>query len=201
MRDKIWFMVIVLGAVSAVAGMALSGIKGMTTPVIEKRELEQKIKPSLDKFYGELGVDNDFIAERKQLPLGTDARGRKLSTTVFPGKKGGKIVAVALQTSGGGFGGDIKVLTAFDLDKQVLLGVKTVDQKETKGLGSRVADDSEPFVQQFAAMPYAGGVKLKADGGKVDAISGATVSSKGFAAAVDNAAKLLADRRAEVLGE
>jgi electron transport complex protein RnfG len=201
MRDKIWFMVILLGIVAAVAGMALAGVQGMTTPVIEKRELEQKIKPSLDKFYGELGVDNDFIAERKQLPLGTDARGRKLSTTVFPGKKGGKLVAVALQTSGGGFGGDIKVLTAFDLDKQVLLGVKTVDQKETKGLGSRVADDSEPFVQQFAAMPFAGGVKLQADGGKVDAISGATVSSKGFAAAVDNAARLLADRRAEVLGE
>ena len=201
MRDKIWFMVILLGIVAAVAGMALAGVQGMTTPVIEKRELEQKIKPSLDKFFGSIGVDNDFIAERKELPLGTDARGRKLSTTVFPGKKGGKLVAVALQTAGGGFGGDIKVLSAFDLEKQQLLGVKTVDQKETKGLGSRVADDSEPFIQQFAAMPFAGGVKLKADGGKVDAISGATVSSKGFAAAVDNAAKLLADRRAEVLGE
>jgi electron transport complex protein RnfG len=201
MRDKIWFMVIVLGAVSAVAGMALSGIKGMTTPVIEKRELEQKIKPSLDEFYGPLGVDNDFIADRKELPLGTDARGRKLSTTVFPGKKGGKLVAVALQTAAGGFGGDLKVLSAFDLEKEQLLGVKTVDQKETKGLGARVADDSEPFIKQWTGMPYAGGVKLAKDGGKVDAISGATVSSTGFTVAVDKAVTLLAERKAEVLGE
>ena len=50
-------------------------------------------------------------------------------------------------------------------------------------------------------MSYAGGIKLKADGGKVDAISGATVSSKGYAVAVDKAVTLLAERRAEVLGE
>lgn len=201
MRDKVWFMVLVLGLVSALAGLALAGVKGMTAPVIEKRELEQQIKPSLDKFYGALGIDNDFIAERKELPLGIDARGRKLSTTVFPGKKGGRLVAVALQTTGGGFGGDIKVLSAFDLEKQQLIGVKTVDQKETKGLGARVSDDNEAFIKQWAGMSFAGGVKLRKDGGKVDAISGATVSSTGFTAAVDNAVKLLAERKSEVLGE
>jgi electron transport complex protein RnfG len=201
MRDKIWFMVILLGGVAAVAGLALAGVKEMTTPVIEQRELEQKIKPSLDAFYGPLGVDNDFIADRKELPLGTDARGRKLSTTVFPGKQGGKLVAVALQTAAGGFGGDIKVLSAFDLEQQQLLGVKTVDQKETKGLGARVADDSEQFIRQWVGMPYAGGVKLRANGGKVDAISGATVSSTGYTAAVNKATILLAERKSEVLGE
>ena len=36
MRDKIWFMVILLGIVAAVAGMALAGVKGATTPVIER---------------------------------------------------------------------------------------------------------------------------------------------------------------------
>ncbi|MBW2276296.1 MAG: hypothetical protein JRF63_02320, partial [Deltaproteobacteria bacterium] len=112
MRDKIWFMVLVLGIVAGVAGLALAGVQSVTAPVIEKRILEQKIKPSLDKFFGPLGVDNDFIADRVVLELGLDQLGRKQRLTVFKGLKGGELIAVALQTAGGGYGGDLDVLTA-----------------------------------------------------------------------------------------
>lgn len=198
MRDKVWFMVLVLGLVAGVAGLGLAAVQGVTAPVIENRNLEEKIKPSLEAFYGPVGVENDYIADRVDLDLGKDDWGRKLKATVFKGKKGGKVVAAALQTSAGGFGGDIQVLTAFDLENEKILGVKTIDQKETKGLGARVADDTEPFIQQFAGMSYDKGVALKADGGKVDAISGATVSSTGFANAVNKAVGLLGERAGEI---
>ncbi len=201
MRDKIWYMVLVLGLVGGVAGVALAGVKKMTDPVIEAYTLEQKIKPSLDRFYGPLGLDNDYIADRIVLELGKDDKGRTLRTTVFPGKKGGKVVAAALQTAASGYGGDISVLTAFDLKQDSILGVKTLDQKETKGLGARVSDDSEPFIQQFSGMGYASGVALVSAGGQIDAISGATISSDAFANAVNGAVGLLAEHSAAIKGE
>jgi electron transport complex protein RnfG len=199
MRNRIWFMVLVLGLVGGVAGLGLAAVRDLTHPVIEKRILEQKIKPTLETFFGPLGVDNDYIADRVVLDLGLDDWGRKVRLQVFVGKRGGQAVAVALQTAGGGYGGDIDVLTAFDLAGARIVGVKTLAQKETKGLGSRVADDAEPFIKQFAGLSCAGGVKLKSAGGEVDAISGATISSTGFTEAVDRAAGLLAERRAEIL--
>ena len=191
MRDKIWFMAVVLGLVAFLAGLALAGVKGMTGPVIEKRILEQKIKPSLDKFFDGLELENDYIEDRQVLDLSKDARGRKQLTTLFLGKKGGKVVVAALQTKAAGFGGDIEVLTAFNLDDKKILGVKTLSQSETMGLGARVADDSEPFIQQFHEMDYKNGVNLRSNGGQVDAISGATVSSTAFTAAVNRATELV----------
>jgi electron transport complex protein RnfG len=191
MRDKIWFMAVVLGLVAFLAGLALAEVKGMTGPVIEKRILEQKIKPSLDKFFDGLELENDYIEDRQVLDLGKDARGRKQLTTLFLGKKGGKVVVAALQTKAAGFGGDIEVLTAFNLDDKKILGVKTLSQSETMGLGARVADDSEPFIQQFHEIDYTNGVNLRSNGGQVDAISGATVSSTAFTAAVNRATELV----------
>ncbi|MBU1702295.1 MAG: RnfABCDGE type electron transport complex subunit G [Candidatus Eisenbacteria bacterium] len=201
MRDQIWFMVLVLAVVGSLAGMALSAVKSVTDPVIEKRILETKIKPSLDDFFGPLQPDNDVIADRIVLDLGKDSRGRKLRLSVFTAKKGGKVIGAALQTAGGGYGGDIQVLTAFDLVQEEILGVKTLDQKETQGLGARVANDKEPFIQQFKGMKFSSGIKLRANGGEVDAISGASISSTAYAEAVDRAAALLEERRADIIGK
>mgnify|MGYP006292840985 CR=1 FL=1 len=199
MRDKIWYMVLVLGLIGGAAGLGLAGVNSLTAPIIEKRILEKKIKPTLERFFGPLGVDNDYIAERVTLDLGVDDWGRKIGLTVFVGEKDGTPVAAALKTAASGYGGDIEVLTAFDVRERRILGVKTLSQKETKGLGARVADDSEPFIQQFQGMSYADGVRLSSAGGQVDAISGATISSTGFSAAVDKAARLLEERADEIL--
>ena len=186
-------MALVLGLVGAVAGLALAAVRSVTAPVIEARMLEQKIKPSLDSFFGPLAPENDVIADRITLDLGKDDRGRMQRLTVFKAMKAGEVVGAALQTASGGYGGDIVVLTAFDLGSGEILGVKALAQKETKGLGARVSDDSEPFIQQFAGMSYEKGVALVANGGQVEAISGASISSTGFTAAVDKAVGLLAE--------
>ncbi len=88
MRDKIWYMAIVLGLCGAIAGAALSAVKSMTDPVIEKATLEKKIKPTLDKYFKNLGLENDPIANRVKLELGRDELGRKQFLLVFKGIKG-----------------------------------------------------------------------------------------------------------------
>jgi electron transport complex protein RnfG len=201
MRDKIWYMALVLGLVGAVAGLALAGVKSMTDPIIERRILEQKIKPTLDAYMKPAGVENDYLADRIRLDLGEDDVGRKIRLNVFVGKKGGAVAAAALETAAPGYGGDIAVLTVFDLEGKKILGVKTLSQKETKGLGARVADDSEAFIQQFKGMGFEGGVRLSSAGGKVDAISGASISSTAFTKAVDRAVELLKEHDDKITGQ
>lgn len=198
MLNKIWYMALILGGVGFVAGLALAGVNSVTEPVIKERILKENIQPTLDKMFPKIGVDNDYIKESIEIELGKDPRGRIQRLPVFKGKKGGQLIAAALQTSEAGFGDNIEVLTVLDLSAKKILGVKTLAQKETVGLGARVADDKEPFIQQFTGMDYSGGIALKSDGGQVDAISGATVSSTAFTAAVNKALKLLEERANDI---
>jgi len=199
MRDRIWFMALVLGGLGGLAGLGLSAVHGLTAPVIERRVLERRIGPALADCFGPLGVDNDYIAERVVLDLGADDWGRKVRWQVFVGRRGGAPAAAALRTVAVGWGGEIEVLTAFDLESGEIIGARTLAHKETAGLGSRVADDDEPFVRQFAGLAFDEGVELEAAGGRVEAISGATISSEAFTRAVDTAARLMRERRDEIL--
>ena len=51
MRDKVWFMVLVLCGVASVAGGGLALVNRQTQPIIEQRILEQGVKPSLKVFF------------------------------------------------------------------------------------------------------------------------------------------------------
>jgi predicted permease len=64
-----------------------------------------------------------------------------------------------------------------------LAGIGMTTMKETAGIGTRLAEPD--FLNQFPDKKLP--VKLKADGGEIDAISGATVSSVGAMLAVSNA--------------
>ena len=67
--------------------------------------------------------------------------------------------------------------------------------KETPGLGTRIADWD--FRKQFVKQPLQ--VDMKSDGGSIDAISGATISSVGTVVGVQNASKVYQGLKAELL--
>ncbi len=198
MRDKIWYMAVILTLVGFTAGLALAGVKQLTDPIIQSRLLEKKIKPSLERFFDPLELTNNPIEDRVTLDLGRDELGRRKTVDVFVGKTGGALRAVALKTAAPGYGGDVEVLTALDLAKKEILGVKTISQKETKGLGARVGDDDEAFIQQWAGLSYEHHPALAAHGGEVDAISGATITSVAFVKAVNKAIDLFDENRDKI---
>ncbi len=82
-------------------------------------------------------------------------------------------VGYAFLAVGKGYGGDIKILVGFE-DETTIKGITIISQSETPGLGSRIAENS--FASKFAGLNI-GDVALKQDGGQVDAITGATISS------------------------
>jgi len=82
-------------------------------------------------------------------------------------------VGYAFLAVGKGYGGDIKILVGLE-DETTIKGITIISQSETPGLGSRIAEGF--FAGKFAGLNI-GEVALKRDGGQIDAITGATISS------------------------
>ena len=170
-------MVVVLSAITGLAGFVLSGLKVVTDPVIEEQILANVQSPALKDIFQQ--NTNDPIVDRSMTvpDSGTEV-------VVFPALRDGKLQGVAMEASGQGYGGEVKVLVGFDIEADKLVGISVTTHKETPGLGSRVEENS--FTKQFKGR--ASEECLKENAGGVDAISGATLSSVAVAGAVKQAA-------------
>jgi electron transport complex protein RnfG len=172
MRDVIR-MIVVLGVLSAVCGGGLAFVKSGTAAKIEVQQLKFVKGPAIKEILK--GATNDPIVDRFKLKDGDVER------TFFVGVFDGKPSAVAFETHGKGVGGDIGIMEGVDLETDKLLGIGVTTHKETPGLGSRAKDDPK-FRAQFKGLSINEPIKVKPDGGQVDAISGATITSRGVCA-------------------
>lgn len=102
---------------------------------------------------------------------------------VLHGTKGKAVQGVAKS-----FGGDLTVMVGID-SKGAITGVTVTDSSDTPGLGSRAAEPE--YLKQYQGKTAADLNNLKEnnikDNGKLDAITGATISSNGVYHAVQNA--------------
>ncbi len=187
MRDIIR-MLVVLSVICGISGFGLSYLKMITAIPIENQVLTYVQAPALERVFND--VDNSPLAERKKFTL-KDGR----EVTIFPARKNGKLIGVALEDKGKGFGGDINVMVGINPENDTLVGIGVTTMKETPGIGDVILRPN--FVEQFVGKPM--DVKLKKDGGSIDAISGATVSSAGSVLAVSNAAKVYAELKDAII--
>ncbi len=187
MRD-ILRMLVVLSVICGISGFGLSYLKMVTAVPIENQVLKYVQSPALERVFA--NVDNSPVAERKKFTL-KDGR----EVMVFPAIKGGKLVGVAIEDKGKGFGGDISVMVGINPANDTLVGVGVTTMKETPGIGDVIL--APRFTDQFIAKPM--DVKLKKDGGSIDAVSGATVSSAGTVLAVSNASKVYGELKDQII--
>lgn len=120
------------------------------------------------------------------------ANGAKL-TEAYEVKEGGANAGYAFKVVASGSQGNIEMIVGVDGDGLVS-GVSIVSNKETSGIGSKVMENNAlssgtGVLDQFIGMSGAGSLAV---GKNVDAISGATVSSKGVTKGV-NAALAVAE--------
>jgi len=90
------------------------------------------------------------------------------------------IVGYAFLAKGKGYGGNIDILVGLE-DEKTIKGVRIVKHSETPGLGSRITEDS--FLGQFKDISIKDAL-LKGKGGKIEAITGSTISSRAVTEAV-----------------
>ena len=94
----------------------------------------------------------------------------------------------AVEVAPGGFDGEIVMMVGVDLAGKVT-GISVISQTETAGLGAEAAADNakgNAFRAQFVGLG-AGEAVMEKDGGTLDALTGATISSRAVAEGVNAA--------------
>jgi len=117
--------------------------------------------------------------------------------------KAGQPAAVLLRSQTLGYEGVIDLLIVIDTNGR-LLGVKTLKQSETPGLGGRIADWPNTWLQVFSGKsrtePGDTGWALKKDQGQFDQIAGATITSRAVINAIHDALRYFDEHRQQLLG-
>jgi electron transport complex protein RnfG len=97
--------------------------------------------------------------------------------TVFYKREGQEVAGLAIEAAGrGGYGGDIVIMIGVDRAAGQMLGVEIVTHGETPGVGALVEGDG--FRSQWQGLDARAQVDLRGGGGQIDAITGATFSSR-----------------------
>lgn len=94
-----------------------------------------------------------------------------------------KLIGYAIDASGKGFSSIIKIKIGLNPDKKTVKDIKIVKQSETPGLGTKIK--GKKFTDQFRNKTLKQ-VLLKKDSckGTIDALTGATISSRAVSEAV-----------------
>ncbi|MDR0420928.1 MAG: RnfABCDGE type electron transport complex subunit G [Prevotellaceae bacterium] len=175
-------MLFSLAFISIVLAGLLALVYGMTKEPIAQAE-QQKQEKAIKEVTADF--NNNPVEEKFEVEI---SDGGKL--TVFPAKKDGKLVGFAIETSTSkGFSGEIKIMAGFDTDG-VIKNYSVLKHAETPGLGSKMqewfSDASKPN-QNVINRKWTNEMKVKKDGGDIDAITAATISSRAFVDALNRA--------------
>ena len=177
-------MVLSLTMISVGASAALGFVYEMTKGPIEISMLNKKldaIKQVVPEF------TNNPNDEMFLLPTGEGD-----SLEVYPAKKGEEIVGYAIRSyTNNGFSGYIGFMVGFTPDGTIY-NINILEHKETPGLGTKMVPDGTPekpeFKDQFKGKnPAEFQLKVKKDGGPVDAVTAATISSRAYCEGVQRA--------------
>ena len=133
----------------------------------------------------EVAKKNESEAVRKVMPPGV-AGIATIAEGVFVGKDGaGAVVGYAAKgASGEGYGGDIELMVGFGPDGKTLVCYETLIATETPGLGMKL--NSPDFKGQFPGKDGSS-LKVVKDGGSIEAITSATITSRAVCRAIEAA--------------
>ena len=177
MREMIK-MVVVLTILSSFSGGLLAAVRNNTKDKIELQQLTFVKGPAIKSILE--GATNDPIVDRFKIEFegGT--------ASFYVGVFDGQATKVAFESAGKGFGGDIGLMVGVDITDDNIIGVGVTTHSETPGIGSKAKTDPS-FTSQFKGMALMDTFQVKTDGGQVDAITGATITSRGVTVGVTQA--------------
>lgn len=130
---------------------------------------------ALTNYYtAEKIVEQKDIAIRESLQKVIDADNFEEKDGYYEAYKEEQLIGKVLKVEAQGYSSIISALVGVDLDNKIT-GVDIVSQEETPGLGANI--EKPEFLSQFQDKG-AEDMLLKKDGGEIDAVTGATISSR-----------------------
>ena len=164
-------LALTLFLITAVVAAVLAGVNSITKPIIEAQNAAKTQNAIAAVLPG--GFDEELTSFDNQ---------GGLVSKVYKGANG-----YALEVLPSGFDNTITMMVGVDNEGKVL-GISVVSHTETAGLGAVAAESTskgEAFRGQFVGM--SGSVAVSKDGGAIDSITGATITSRAICAGVNAA--------------
>jgi electron transport complex protein RnfG len=178
-------MALVLTGVAVIMGGNLAFVNHLTEGPIN----EQKTRALADGIKSVM-VCNDLVVAKTDTVKQNDAKGKELTYIIYQIQDAQKKdLGAAVESTTGGFGGDLKVLVGFDPEGKIL-GYTLLEHAETPGLGAKAdkwfqKGEKGDIIGKYPAEP----LTVSKDGGQVDAITASTITSRAFLLAINNAYK------------
>ena len=186
---------VILFAFVVVFTALLAAAYTYTLPAIEAAAAEEKMK-LIDEVLPRSAYDNDLLKDTLALGPAPEL-GLDTASTAYVARRGQQAVALVFEAvAPDGYAGKIRLLIALAPDG-TLHGVRVVQHKETPGLGDYIEpkkdkNKTRPWITQFNGLqPAASDAhdwQVKKDGGRFDAVAGATVTPRAVVKAVRKAA-------------
>ncbi len=190
--SEITRMVVVLSLIAGVCSAALTSANYLLDPYVNKQTDYFVRGPALERLFGtpaEEVLGNKVVI--------TDELG---DVPVFFVKENDDVSRLAVEAIGrGGYGGDLVIMIGIDLVNDRLTGMETVSHSETPGLGARIEEPG--FRRQWQGLPLNQPVAITADGGTIDAISGASTTSRAAASGTNVVLDFVRDNKDEILAQ
>ena len=178
-------MVLVLTGVAVIIGGILAFVNHITEgPISEQAKLA--LAEGIKSVMG----GGDLTVVKTDTVRQNDSKGKEMTYIIYQTQNAQKQdLGAAVESTTGGFGGNLKVLVGFDPQGNVL-GYTLLEHAETPGLGAKAdkwfqKGEKGDIIGKNPAEP----LTVSKDGGQVDAITASTITSRAFLLAVNKAYK------------
>lgn len=178
MKSSLKNMVLVLFAITFAASAGV-GVVNMITEEPIAAAKAQAVQEALRQVLPPFDATDESMQEIDGLQIKT-----------YKASSAGETVGYAVETATKeGFGGMVRLMVGFDAEGRVL-NINVLEQSETPGLGTKMCDEGNPLITSFKGRkPAEMTLKVRKDGGDVDALTAATISSRAYTDAVARALK------------
>lgn len=181
MKSTLVNMTAVLFGITLVASAGVGVVNMITVEPIAQAK-EAATKQALTQVLPEFDT-----TESKVLSIG------ELPVTVYTAAKDGAVAGYAVESmTKQGFNGVVRLMVGFTPEGEVI-NVNVLEQAETPGLGTKMADEGNVLLSSIKGQKLEdkklvdGKLAVKKDGGDVDALTAATISSRAYVDAVNRA--------------
>lgn len=171
-------MVVVLTTITLISSAAVGGVYLITEEPIAAAKVAA-VNAALEQVLPEYEATTSQTIEVNDMPI-----------VAHTATVAGKTVGYAIESiSKNGFGGAVRLMVGFDTNGTIL-NINVLEQKETPGLGTKMAEEGNPLLASLKDKKAAEvNMTVRKDGGDIDALTAATISSRAYAEAVAIAAE------------
>ncbi|WP_242477903.1 FMN-binding protein [Rubrivivax gelatinosus] len=201
-------MLVTLGLVAAICGLLIvTAYEGSLSAVKENRRIAleravTKVLPGAQKTVSWLALPDGQV-------VAGNADGAPAGALPFQAAYDaqGALMGIAAEGAAKGYADTVRVMFGYKPQCQCIVGIAVVSMRETPGIGDKILVDAG-FLKNFEALDVRLGADMKAlanavktvkhgsktEAWQIDAISGATVTSRAVGRGIDAAAQALLPR-------